>query len=241
MTRRALVVDDDRTMVRTLTDVLRLKGWYVACAYDGVEAVQAAKDETFDVVIMDVRMPMMDGVSAFKAMKKARPDTRVVLMTAYAAQELIAEAERGGVLRVMPKPVDVASLLSLLTASLSRQKPILLVDSDLMFLKSMSEVLRLRGFETVLASTLDEATAAIDARRPAAVLLHLHIGAANPRELLTAVHDASPAVALIVYSGKPGAEAEIEDALPAEWVHAFLQKPFAIDQITGVLDGIASG
>jgi len=111
MIGRALVVDDDRTLASTLADILELMGWTVTQANSGTEAVNVAARQSFDVVLMDVKMPGMDGVDAFKAMKATRPDIRVILMTAYAAEERLGEARREGVLRVLSKPVDVETLL----------------------------------------------------------------------------------------------------------------------------------
>src|SRR5439155_25868741 len=165
--KRALIVDDDRLMVRTLSDVLRLKGWEVQTAYNGAEALNAVH-VGFDVVLMDIKMPGMDGVAAFKAMKALMPGVRVILMTAYAAQELVGEAEREGVMRVLPKPVDVAALLELISARVHTRRPVLIVDDDLAFLKTLSAVLSARGFPTEVASTLDEAGRMIEARKPAA-------------------------------------------------------------------------
>ena len=113
---RALVVDDDRMLARTLGEILELKGWSVRVATSGAEAVNVAAREPFDVVLMDIKMPGMDGVDAFKAMKQSRPDIRVILMTAYTAEERIREAQRAGVMRVLPKPLDVPSLLTLVPA-----------------------------------------------------------------------------------------------------------------------------
>ena len=240
MSRRALVVDDDRSMVKTLTDVLRYKGWEVSTAYSGGEAIDAASTGTFDVVLMDIKMPGIDGVDAFKAIKAKRPGLRVVLMTAYAAQDRVAEAEREGVVRVLSKPVNLSVLLELLDASLRRRHPVLLIDSDSAFLKTLSDVLRLRGYETVVAESLAQATRLMAAERPVAVLLHMHLKCATAREAVVAVHELSPAVALILYSGQEGAAEEIERALPANWIHAYLQKPFAVDQVTGVLDAVRS-
>ena len=236
--RRALVVDDDRFMVKTLSDVLRLKGWDVTSAFSGSSAVEAASRDAFDVVLMDIKMPGMDGVAAFKAMKALKPDVRVVLMTAYAAQELVSEAEREGVLRVMAKPLDVASLLTLLAKSVPTHRPVLLIDNDLTFLKTLSEVLTVKGFPTVVAQSLPEAQRLILANRPVAVLLHQHLGTVSARDAVFAVHELSPAVSLILYSGQHGAEEEIHSVLPPDWIHAYLQKPFAVEQLTGVLDAI---
>src|SRR5688572_5685786 len=112
MSGRALVVDDDRMLARTLAEILELEGWSVTQANSGTEAVNLAARQTFDVVLMDVKMPGMDGVDAFKAMKATHPEIRVILMTAYTGEDRIGEARREGVLRVLSKPVDVNKLVN---------------------------------------------------------------------------------------------------------------------------------
>jgi DNA-binding NtrC family response regulator len=240
MARRVLVVDDDPFMVKTLTDVLQLSGWDVDSASSGLQAIAAVAEHEFDAILMDVKMPGIDGVTAFKAMKARRPDARVFLMTAYAAHDLLAEAEREGVSRILPKPVNVPVLLGLLTQSVARQRPILVVDSDAVFLQTLADVLTLRGFPTVTARTLEQAMHLMSDKHPRAVLLHIHLGAVQPEDAITAVHLAGPASSLIVYSGLPDGEESIPDALPREWIHAYLQKPFAVEHITGVLDAISA-
>jgi DNA-binding NtrC family response regulator len=237
---RALIVDDDRLMARTLAEILELQGWSVQQAHDGREAVATATREAFDVVLMDIKMPEMDGVDAFKAMKAARPGIKVILMTAYAREDRILEAERNGVVRVMAKPVSIPALLTLVAETIDDKRPVLLIDQDEAFLRSLTDVLSLRGFEVVVADDLEHAIALLSEQRPVAVLLHMHLDHTTVREAVLAVHEASPAVALILYSGREGAAEEVGSALPQEWVHAYLQKPFAVDQVTGVLDAIRS-
>ena len=236
MTRRALVVDDDRFMVKTLSDVLQLQGWEVHPAYSGATAVEAARQEEFDVVLMDVKMPGLDGVEAFKAMKQTRPDIRVVLMTAYTAPDRVSEAEREGVIRVMSKPLNMGELFDVLADELNGDQPVLLIDHDTTFLRTLSEVLRVRGFEVATARDLADATRLMAERRPMAVLLHVPAGAENVRDAVTAVHEANASSAIILYSGQPSAAQEVERVLPREWVHAYLQKPFAIEEVTRVLN-----
>ena len=236
---RVLVVDDDPVMVRTLTDVLRLSGWDVDSASSGLDAIAAVGEQEFDAILMDVKMPGVDGVTALKAMKARRPDARVFLMTAYAAHELLAEAEREGVARILAKPLNVHALLGLLTRSVVAQRPVLVVDTDATFLQTLAEVLKLRGFPTVTARTLDQAISLMSDEHPRAVLLHMHLGAIQPEDAITAVHEAGPASSLILYSGQPHGEDGIPRELPREWIHAYLQKPFAVEHITGVLDAIS--
>lgn len=237
---RILVVDDDALMVRTLCDILRISGWEVERATSGYDAVAASARDEFDVILMDVRMRGMDGVEAFKAMKERRPDAKVLLMTAYAANELLAEAEREGVMRILSKPVNVPALLDLLAESTMPPRPVLLVDSDRAFLRTLSEVLLLRGFPTVTAGSLEEAMSLLSEEQPRAILLHLHLGRVQPETAIAAMHDAQPAASLILYSGKPHGDDDIPRDLPREWIHAYLQKPFAVDRVTGVLDAIGA-
>lgn len=233
---KILVVDDDRMMAKTLAEIFALQGWEVQQAHDGRSAVNAAQKAHFDLVLMDFKMPGMDGVSAYRAMKAADPGVKAVLMTAFATDDTVLTAEREGMLKVLSKPLDIRALLALIAAAQSRQRTVLLVDTDAAFLRTLSEVLRLRGFDTVVARDLAEATRLVRERRPAAILLHMHLGAVAARDAVRAVKDASPDAPLILYSGQPGAEARINGDVPQELVAGYLQKPFAIDQVAGVLN-----
>ena len=113
MSRRVLVVDDDRQMVKTIRAILDHRGFESTPAYSGEEAVAAAAaDPPFGAVLMDVRMPGMDGVEACLKMHAAHPDRPVILMTAYAAQEILAQARRAGVVTIMPKPLAWPKLMA---------------------------------------------------------------------------------------------------------------------------------
>jgi two-component system response regulator HydG len=241
MTRRALVVDDDQAMVRTLTDILQLNGWQVRPAYSGEMAVDAAAHESFDVVLMDVKMPGLDGVDAFKAMKQARPDIRVILMTAYAAPDRVSEAERAGVVRVLSKPVNVAELFQLLAKRLDDDSSVLIIDDDTAFLHTLAEVLQIRGYEVATAEDLAHAKRLVAEKRPLAVLLHLRVANEHVRETVAEVHAANPDAAIVLYSGSPDAVSDAEHDVPRDWVYAYLQKPFAVHEVTDVLDQIRHG
>jgi CheY-like chemotaxis protein len=103
MTRRVLVVDDDRQMVKTIQAILDHRGFQSIPTYSGEEAVAAAEGgPPFGAVLMDVRMPGMNGVEACQRLHRAHPDMPVILMTAYAAQEVLAQARQAGVVTIMP-------------------------------------------------------------------------------------------------------------------------------------------
>jgi two-component system, NtrC family, response regulator HydG len=114
MTRRVLVVDDDRHMVKTISAILDRQGWASTGAFSGEEAVAVAvgAEPRFRAVLMDVRMPGMNGVEATQAIRAAHPCTPVILMTAYAAQDVLAEARASGVVTIMPKPLAWPKLIA---------------------------------------------------------------------------------------------------------------------------------
>ena len=232
---RVLVVDDDRSMVRTLCDVLALRGWTPTGVHSGEAAISAVESEAFDAVVMDIRMSGMDGVRALKAMRAARPGIRVVLMTAFTAAAMIQEAQREGALRVLAKPVQLPELLKLLDETLAA-RPVLVVDDDAAFLHTLSDALRSRGRTVITATRLDEAVDRLIADAPRAVVLHLRLDSVEPRDSILAIRGVSPAILLVLYSGHPLTLDAAIRTLPTDWIHACLRKPFDVDALLSLLD-----
>ena len=114
-----LVVDDDRGMRDTLLDILEARGYRVSVAADGIEALEAIKTVRYDLLLMDILMPRMNGVEALKQLRKIDNSVIVIMMTAYAVQDLIEEALREGVYRVLYKPLDIDEALSLIDEAVS--------------------------------------------------------------------------------------------------------------------------
>jgi len=108
-------VDDDSGMAETLADILSVFGYAVTTASSAVAAVRAVTQTRPDLVLMDVRMPGLSGVEALKRMRALAPQLAVIMMTAFARDDLAEEARRAAALAVLPKPLDVERLLALLT------------------------------------------------------------------------------------------------------------------------------
>lgn len=111
---RILVVDDNVEMLSSLRDIVELRGWRTDGAGSGEEAVRKFEDADYDAVLMDVRMPGMNGVDALRAMKRRRPRVPVILMTAYSARDLMEAAGDEGVAEVLSKPVAIEALYTIL-------------------------------------------------------------------------------------------------------------------------------
>jgi len=110
-----LIVDDNRSMADALFDILVLKGFETFVASSGEEALQILHEHPIDVLLTDVIMAEMDGVELYRQTREAYPQLITVLMTAYAADELIQQGMAEGIKTVLTKPIDIDFLVLLLS------------------------------------------------------------------------------------------------------------------------------
>jgi two-component system, NtrC family, response regulator HydG len=108
---RLLVVDDDRRMTKTICDILRIKGYETIEVNSGEKAVEIVSSDTFNCVLMDIKMTGIDGIETLKKIKGLAPDLPVILMSAYATEEQKEEAKRFGAYTVLHKPFDIDKLI----------------------------------------------------------------------------------------------------------------------------------
>ena len=101
---KILLVEDERTIAVTLQDELEAAGHQVRHEADGARAVAVLQEQAFDCVITDVRLPGADGLEVLRAAKAARPETEVLVMTAYATVDHAVEAMRAGADDYIQKP-----------------------------------------------------------------------------------------------------------------------------------------
>lgn len=111
---RILVVDDEKNMRTTLSDILEEEGFEVRTAESGEKAVKMCAKDDYDVVLMDVRMPGIDGVEAFRRIRRQHRDVRVIMMSGYSLERVEEAALREGAVAFVRKPLDADEVLSLI-------------------------------------------------------------------------------------------------------------------------------
>jgi CheY-like chemotaxis protein len=116
---RILVVDDEPLIADTLVQILNKNGFLAQAAYDGRQAIEAARDSRPEIILSDVLMPHIDGVEAAILIRAILPDTRIVLFSGQSATvELLASArQRGHDFELLPKPIHPTQLLKHLRQS----------------------------------------------------------------------------------------------------------------------------
>ncbi len=111
-----MIVDDNRMMSKTLQDIFLVKGYEAEVAHSGSEALGKVERSLFNCVLSDIKMPDVNGVELYKAIKTHQPNLPVMLMTAYAADKLVKEGLEEGVIAVLTKPLDLNLLLDFLSS-----------------------------------------------------------------------------------------------------------------------------
>ncbi len=109
---RVLLADDEKVYIESLAKILRRRGFDVVAVFDGPSAIDAASTAEFDVIVLDLRMPGMDGLATLEAIRRGDTLTPVLLLTGHADLERVTKALKGGAGDVLMKPCPVDALIS---------------------------------------------------------------------------------------------------------------------------------
>jgi len=118
---RILIVDDEKEFVDSLAERLSMRDYDVTTSLSGEEAIEKVKGYNFDVVILDVAMPGMDGVAALREIKRIKPLTEVLMLTGNATVETSIEGMKLGALDYVLKPCEIEELVSKINRGYERK------------------------------------------------------------------------------------------------------------------------
>ncbi len=116
-----LVVDDDEVMRQTLSDVLRKRGYAVSTAETGGQTISSIEEQLFDLILLDIRLPDMDGLDVLKRIKEIESDLMVIVMTAYSDVQTAVMAIKSGAYDYIDKPFELEELKILIQKALETQ------------------------------------------------------------------------------------------------------------------------
>jgi two-component system, OmpR family, response regulator len=117
-----MVVDDEEKVRRYLSRLLGKRGFQVTAAEDGHAALALLEQTDFDIVLVDILMPGMDGISVLKEIKKRKPLTEVIILTGNASVNIGVEGIQLGAIDYLLKPIDLESLMLCMEEALAQRR-----------------------------------------------------------------------------------------------------------------------
>jgi DNA-binding response OmpR family regulator len=185
---------------------------------------------------MDIRMPGIDGVEAYRHIRRQCPGTFVIFMTAYS--NLADEARREGAAEVLAKPLDIEHLCPLLERT-AHTRPIIIVDDDPDFCRSLERNLLSKDFDVSLASTAAEAIGIFEKSPRSLVLLDMRLPDQSGLEVLRQLKELNKNALVIEMSGVSEMQEDMREGLTRS-ASGYLTKPFGMDELFNQLEIAAS-
>ena len=233
-----LIVDDDVDMVETLSDILESSGINVEIAHDGYKAFEKAKTKMFDIVLMDIKMPKMNGVETCKKIKKIQPQTTVVLMTAYAAQDLIAEALKKGAYGIWYKPVEIKKIIELIENTPKKGALFLIIDDDLSKCETMVDILQKKGFQVTQVNSGEEAKKKIKEKDYDLVFVDAKMPVMNGLETYLELRKIQPNIkAIMATAYRQEVETIVKEAIKND-LYTCLYKPIDVNNLLKIVQNV---
>lgn len=220
-----LIVDDNQDLADGLCMVLEDENFHVSLAYNGADAIRIFNTGNFDIVFLDVKLPDMNGVEVFQYIHEKDPGTKVIMMTGFRIEQVLAEVIENGDVEILRKPFDVKHVLNTLN-QIRKESIILIADDDPDFSEGMSEFLSDHGMKTILAKNGQEALDGVLSNPVDILVLDLQMPIMCGLDVYLRLKKQGHAVKTIIVTGHEKQETETIDVLKSMSVTGCLFKPF---------------
>jgi DNA-binding NtrC family response regulator len=236
---RILDVDDDQDTCRNLSDILTDLGYAVDTANDGQSALALVDERPYDVALLDLKMPGMDGLTLYREIKKRRSGTVAIIVTAYATGDTAEKALAAGAWRVLSKPVDLEQLMPLVEEA-SQQPLVMVVDDDADLCATLWDVLRERGYRVCVAHDEHDAARLLRDSAFRVVLIDLRLPAGDGSSVFHLVRSTNPRARVVLVTGYRNELKELVQRAVSEGADAVCYKPFDMPSLLGTVQELAT-
>jgi len=233
-----LVVDDDADICRNLSDILIDLGYRVDTATGGLPALELVRQKPYDVALLDLKMPDMDGLTLYREIKKLQSGTVAIVVSAYATAAITEEALTAGAWQVLPKPVDLDRLLGLVGEAID-QPLVLVVDDDHDLCQNLWDVLRARGYRVYLAHDDKQAAECLQGKAFKVVLIDMKLPGGDGRAVFQLVRQRNPETRTVLVTGHRSEMDRLIQHVKAEGADAVCYKPFDVPALLELLQRLS--
>jgi len=236
-TEKVLIVDDEENMRKTLADILIDEGYEVFTAATGEGAVEACSKGNYGIVLMDVRMPGISGVEAFRKIRRHQEGVRVILMSAYSMDALKEAALDEGAIAFLSKPLDLEKVITLVGEV--KDTAILVVEDDEETAELLRANLKEQGYRVTITKSPHDALELVEQIRFDLIFLDANLPSMNGLELYLAIKEVTPTAVAIMIADMEKEFEEIAREAVRRNAYTMVRKPLDIDHILGMLERFA--
>lgn len=248
---RLLLVDDEEEFLLATSQALGRRGISVTVAPNGVTALEKISRELFDIVVLDVKMPDIDGIEVFNQLRDSHPEMPVILLTGHPSTSDAFHTSKKGIADYIAKPVDMDELAGKVKEVIvrSRQKPqesttgsdsgtepkisVMIVDDEVDLLQSLSRAFTRRGLRVATAESGSRALDILDSVLVDVMVLDVKMPGMDGLEVLTRVKERHPSIQVILLSGHPSVDAALEGIKLG--ASEYLKKPAEIGELVDTI------
>lgn len=233
-----LIVDDDVNFCTTLAKILSKKGYETLSANSGFRALELVKEKAVDVVLMDIKMPVMDGVETYKKLKTIRPGIKVILMTAFSVEDLIKDALSEGVYAVVHKPFDVNTVINMIEKSKDGAL-VAIVDDDPNICKTIKSILEKKGYSVSACLTAKDGIALAKEKRHNVFCIDMKLPLLNGLETYLEIKKINPKAVAIMITAHRQEMSELVKQVIENGAYTCLYKPLDMDGLINIIDEVS--
>lgn len=229
---RILIVDDNLELAENVAEILEDAGFESDVFEKPTEALAQLVPGRYAAALLDIRMPEMNGVELYRALKERDPCLPAIAMTAWARDDHMRAAVAEGMIAILPKPIDVPRLLARLGCVVDGEKA-LVVEDDHDLAQNLVEVLAERGFAARVAHSCEEARRLAGVGPLSVLLVDYKLPDGDGLELVDEFCRGSDCTA-VVFSGAVR-ELVLKDRLRSEVEVKFFEKPLDLSRLLAAL------
>jgi DNA-binding NtrC family response regulator len=244
---RMLLVDDEEAFLLATSQALGRRGFQVSAAPNGVTALEVISEQEFDIIVLDVKMPDINGIEVFNQIRDRMPDIPIIILTGHPSIGDAFQTSKHGIADYMSKPVEIDELArrarqAVLEARRKRgigtppddagpTEPIsvMIVDDEPELLDSLSKVFARRKLYVVTADSGARALEILQGKLVDVMVLDVKMPGMDGIQVLRRVKERYPSIQVILLSGHPSVEAAVEGVKLG--ASEYLRKPPDINEL----------
>jgi DNA-binding NtrC family response regulator len=250
---RLLLVDDEEEFLVATSQALGRRGFEVTAAPNGVTALEMVRKKTFDVIVLDVKMPDISGPDVFNQIRNYLPEIPVILLTGHPSVADAFTTSKRGIAAYISKPVDMDELAKRARQVIVEAKEkdvdgiatdntsegirpinVMIVDDETDLLESLQRVFIRRKLNTLIADSGPKALELLKEELVDVMVLDVKMPGMDGLEVLRRVKEKYPYLQVIMLSGHPSVEAALEGVKLG--ASEYLKKPADIDELIGTIN-----